>query len=314
MIEVYTGRVGTINLTTYEDGLPTAPDTTPTVVVTDANTNSAVSSGVAVIIDSDYPGEYSYRLPASATSFDRVLKVSWSYTINSRLSTEAEYVYVSTPYATPDEIVAELGFSSRPEDPNYYSYDKIVGAERVARMMIDNYLGFSINKNQGTVVAYGSNADVIVLPSRMIEITSIRENDELVIDTASNYNIFGFVVELTETNYAVRIIPPNPGDNIDEQEIIDFTGYTKGRFRDGYRYDITGLVGWNYVPFEVKQSSFLLINDLLCSDNIWRTRYVKKINSGQLSVELSGQSHLGTGNAIADAILQKFRMIQAVII
>jgi hypothetical protein len=314
MIEIYTGRVGTIYLTTYEDGLPTAPDSNPTVVVTDAATGQAVVSGSPTIIDSDYPGEYQYRLPASATSFDRVLKVVWSYTISSRLNQEIEYVYVSTPYATPDEISAELGFSSRPEDANYYSYEKIVGAERVARMMIDNYLGFSISKSQGSVVAYGSGADVLLLPARMISVTSLKENDELVVDSATDYNILGFDIELTETSYGLRIVPPNPGDDIDEQEEFDYTGLTKGRFRDGYRYEVSGIVGWDYVPAEVKQSAFLLVNDLLCSDSIWRTRYVKKINSGQLSVEISGQSHFGTGNAIVDAILQKFRMIQAVII
>jgi hypothetical protein len=217
MIEIYTGRVGTIYLTTYEDGLPTAPDSNPTVVVTDAATGQAVVSGSPTIIDSDYPGEYQYRLPASATSFDRVLKVVWSYTISSRLNQEIEYVYVSTPYATPDEISAELGFSSRPEDANYYSYEKIVGAERVARMMIDNYLGFSINKSQGSVVAYGSGADVLLLPSRMISVKSLKENDELVVDSATDYNILGFDIELTETSYGLRIVPPNPGDDIDEQ-------------------------------------------------------------------------------------------------
>jgi len=33
-----------------------------------------------------------------------------------------------------------------------------------------------------------------------------------------------------------------------------------------------------------------------------------------MSVELSSQSFNGTGNALVDAILQKFKMIQAVII
>lgn len=314
MIEIYTGRVGTIYLTTYEDGLPTAPVATPTVVVTDASSGQLVASGSPTLVDSDYPGEYTYNLPSSATSVDRVLKVVWSYTINSRLNQETEYVYVSTPYATPDEISAELGFSSRPEDPNYFSYEKIVGAERVARMMIDNYLGFSIGKSQGSVVAYGSGADVLLLPSRMISVSLLKENDETVIDSSNNYNVFGFNVELTETSYGLRIIPPNPGDDIDEQEEFDYTGLRKGRFRDGYRYEVSGVVGWNYVPMEIKQSTFLLVNDLLCSDSIWRTRYVKKINSGQMSVELSGKAHFGTGNAIVDDILQKFRMIQAVII
>lgn len=314
MIEFYTGRTVTIYLTTYNEGVPVAPDTNPTFIVTDANTGEVIATGSPSIIDSDYPGEYKENLSSYATSVDRVLKVVWTYSINSAINHETEYIYVSTPYATPDEISCELGFSSRPEDPNYFSYEKIVGAERVARMMIDNYLGFSIGKSQGSVVAYGTGADVLILPSRMISVSSLTENDEVVINSSSNYNSFGFDVELTETSYGLRIVPPNPGDDIDEQEEFDYTGYTKGRFRDGYRYEVSGIVGWNYIPIEIKQSAFLLVNDLLCSDSIWRTRYVKKINSGQMSVELSGKANFGTGNAIVDDILQKFRMIQAVII
>jgi hypothetical protein len=59
---------------------------------------------------------------------------------------------------------------------------------------------------------------------------------------------------------------------------------------------------------------FLLVNDLLCSDSTWRTKYVKKIDSGQMSVELSSLTFNGTGNAIVDSILQKFKSIQAVVI
>lgn len=314
MIEVYTGSVGTIELITYEDGVPVAPDSTPTVVITDAVTGSAITSGNATILNSNYDGEYYFKLPSSATAVDGVLKVVWSYSINTRSIQETEYVYVVTPYATVDEIVAELGYSSRPEDPNYYSYDKIRSAERAARMMISNEIGFTMGKRTGTITAYGSGADVLVLPEKIISIDTLEENDELVVDISNDINTFGFGVEVTESNYGIRITPPNPGDDISEQEVIDFTGYTVGRFRDGYRYDVSGVLGWNYIPAEIKQCVFLLVNDLLCNDGIWRTKYVKKINSGQMSVELSSLSFNGTGNAIVDAILQKFKMIQAVII
>lgn len=314
MIEVYTGNIGTIFLTTYKDGVPTQPDATPTVVVTNADTGSAITSGTAILIDADYEGEYEFALPSSATNSDRILKIVWSYAFSGKNIQETEYVYVVTPYATIDEITAELGYSSNTQDTNYFSSEKIVSAERVARMMIDNELGFSIGKKTSTVTAYGSGADVLTLTDRIISISSITENDELVLDNDANYNIFGYDVEITETNYGIRIIPPNPGDNIDEQEQFDYTGLTMGRFRNGYRYEISGVFGFNYIPVEIKQCVFLLVNDLLCNDSIWRTKYVKKINSGQMSVELSSLAFNGTGNAIVDSMLQKFKMIQVVVI
>lgn len=317
MIETYTGTRGLINITTHDIyGLPAQPDNSvsPTVIIKDPDTNAILFESVANLIDPDYPGDYEYVVPPQLVQYDRVLKIEWSYTIEGSEIKETDFLYVVTPYSTVDEIVSELGFSMRPEDSNYYSYEKIKSAARVARMIINTELGFSIGKSLKTVTAYGDGADVLILPEKMLTINSIQENDETVIDNINNINIFGFNVEITETGYGVRVIPPNPGDDIDEQEEFDYTGYNKGRFRNGYRYDITGISGWNYVPVEIKQCMYLLINDLLCNDSIWRSKYVKKINSGQMSVELSSQSFNGTGNALVDSILQKFKMIQAVII
>ncbi len=317
MIETYTGTRGLVRITTHDIyGLPAAPDSNanPVVKIKNPETDEVILQSVASLIDTDYPGDYEFIIPSQFVQYDRVLKVEWSYSIDGSTITEDDFIYVVTPYSTVDEIVAELGFSMRPEDANYFSYDKIRSAARVARMMINTELGFAIEKTMKNVTAYGGGADVLILPEKIISINSVSENDELVIDNSEDYNIFGFDVEITETGYAIRVVPPNPGDDIDEQEEFDYTGLTQGRFRDGYRYEITGVFGWNYVPVEVKQCMYLLINDLLCNDSLWRTKYVKKINSGQMSVELSSQSFNGTGNALVDSILQKFKMIQAVII
>lgn len=317
MIETYTGTRGLINITTHDIyGLPAQPDNNlnPTVVIKDPETNQTLLQSVASLIDADYPGDYQFIIPSQYVQYDRVLKIEWSYNIDGSTIKETDFVYVITPYSTVDEIVSELGFSMRPEDSNYYSYEKIRSAARVARMMINTELGFSIGKYEKTVVAYGDGADVLLLPEKIISISSISENDELVINNSNSYNVFGYDVEVTETGYGIRIVPTNPGDDIDEEEEFDYIGLDKGRFRDGYRYEISGVFGWNYVPVEIKQCMYLLINDLLCNDSLWRTKYVKKINSGQMSVELSSQSFNGTGNALVDSILQKFKMIQAVII
>lgn len=314
MIEVYTGATGTVNLITYKDGVPVAPDSSPSISISNATTGTVLNTGTPTLVDTDYEGEYYYNLPSNLTDVDTTLKIDWSYSIDGRSVEETEYLYVTTPYATIDEIAFELGHSSRPEDPNYYSYDKIKSAERAARMMIDSYLGFSLGKFNTSSVSYGEGADVLILTDKILSISKIYENDQLIYDPANNFNISGFDMEITETGYGIRIVPANPGDDISEKEYFDYTGLTKGRFRDGYRYSVEGTYGWNYIPPEIKQSMFLLVNDLLCNDTLWRTKYVKKINSGQMSVELSSLSFSGTGNAIVDSLLQKFKMVQAVII
>lgn len=317
MLKLYTGNFGNIKLTTNDaEGFPVAPDfnASPIVKLIDPDTNQIVVFSSATLVDQDYPGEYEYIVPPQYLQFDRVFKVEWEYTVNSALIKETDYIYVVTPYVTIDEIMEELGYSMRSEDPNYQPYEKIQSAERMARMMIDTELGFSLKKEEKTITVYGSGADALSFPERIISISSIKENDELVIDNSTNYNIFGFEVEITETNHGIRIVPSNPGDDIDEQEEFDYTGLSKGRFRNGYRYEITGTFGYSYVPQEIKQCMYLLINDILCTDGAWRSKYVKKINSGQMSVELSSLAYNGTGNAIVDSLLQQFKIIQAVII
>lgn len=317
MLKIYTGNFGNIKLTTNDaEGFPVAPDfnIAPTVKLIDPDTNQIVVQASAVPISVDYPGEYEYVINSQYLQTDRVFKIEWTYSVDGVSLRETDYIYVVTPYVTIDEITEELGYSMRSEDPNYQPYEKIQSAERMARMMIDAELGFSLKKEQKTITAYGSGADVLSFPERIISISSITENDELVIDNTSNYNIFGFDVEITETNHGIRVVPPNPGDDIDEQEEFDYTGLTRGRFRNGYRYEINGVFGYSYIPQEIKQCMYLLINDILCTDSAWRNKYVKKINSGQMSVELSSLAYNGTGNAMVDAILQKFKIIQAVII
>lgn len=315
MIEVYTGGIGKLYLTTYdENGLPVAPDSNPTITLEDVDTGEEVLSSVASLTDSDYPGEYEIVLPQFCMVCDRIYKVTWNYSISLRNNRIIEYLYVNTPYATVDEVISELGYSSRPENENYYPYEKIKTAERTARMIINNELGFAMGRKNKNVACYGDGADVLRVPERIISISKVYENDELVYDADNNFNIIGFDIEITETNYGIRIVPANPGDDIDEKEEFDYTGLTSGRFRDGYRYNIEGIFGWEYTPMEIKQATFLLVNDLLCNDSTWRSRYVKKINSGQMSVELSSLSFSGTGNALADSLINKFKMIQAVII
>lgn len=314
MIQIDTDSIAVLKLTTYDkDGFPAAVDGYPTVQLLDPDTGAIVTFGQAQVVDSDYPGEYKYEVPRIFTSTDKVLKVVWTYYVNQTQLNSIEYLYVVTPYAPVDEVIEELGLSSRPEDPNYYPYEKIIAAGRAAKMIIDTYLGFSVGKSEGTITAYGSGADVLVLPSKLISVSTLKENGLEVINNNDNINTFGYDVEITETGYGLRIIA-NSGDDISEYERPSVLGIGSGRFRDGYRYEISGVVGWNYIPIEIKQAAFLIINDLLCTDSVWRNKYIKKINNGQTSIEFSGQTYFGTGNAIADAILSKFKMIQAVII
>ncbi len=314
MIEVYAGSSTKINVTTYYNGEPTEPVEAPQAVVRDANTNTILLVDFAEQTEDAYIGEYELLLPANVTDSERILKVEWEYQIGQEFFNSIEYVYVTVPYITVDEIILELGFSPYPEGPNYQPFEKVHSAARTARMIINSYLGYSLTKNNNPVVAYGSDTDVLMLPHRILEFKKLYENDKLVIDIDADINNFGYDLEITETNNALRIIGSTIGDDIQESEEYSVIGITTAKFKEGNRYKVEGTFGYQVIPLEVKQAMLLIVNDLLCNDSIWRSKYVKKMDTGQMSVEISSLAFNGTGNAIADTLLQPFKMIQLVII
>jgi hypothetical protein len=314
LIEVYAGSSTKVNVTTYFNGEPTEPVEAPQAVVKDASTNTILLVDYAEQTDDEYVGEYELLLPANVTAIERILKIEWEYQIGEEYFNSTEYIYVTIPYLTVDEIILELGFSPYPEGANYQPFEKIHAAARTARMIINNYLGFSLTENTNPVVAYGTNADVLSLPHRIIEFKKLYENDQLIIDIDEDINNWGVELEITETNNALRVIASTAGEDIQESERSFILDINPAKFKDGYRYKVEGTFGYQVLPLEVKQAMLLIVNDLLCNDSIWRSKYVKKMNTGQMSVELSSLAFAGTGNAIADAILQKFKMIQLVII
>ena len=314
MIEVYAGSSTKINVTTYYNGEPTEPVEAPQAVVRDASTDNILLVEYSEQTEDAYVGEYELLLPANVTSLERILKVEWEYQIGEEYFNSIEYIYVTTPYLTVDEIILELGFSPYPEGPNYQPFEKIHSAARAARMLINNYLGFSLTQNTNPVVTYGNNTDVLSFTERIIEFKKLYENDQLIIDIDAGVNNWSVDLEITETNSGLRVIPSTAGEDIQESEVSRVLNINNSRFKNGYRYKIEGTFGYKVIPLEVRQAMLLIVNDLLCNDSIWRSKYVKKIDTGQMSVELSSLAFSGTGNAVADAILQKFKMIQLVII
>ena len=316
MHQIVRGTTDTAELEIYYKKELTNADGDVKVTIVDADYPSTVIASNITAYNDPEVGKYTLDILPTYTVLNRVLKFTWSYTINGYQTSQEDFYEVYTPYASISDIIEYFNFGTRPSDLNYRSEQEIESAEFIARMQIENYTNQKFGRYWGDQEIFGNGSDALELTERMISIEKLYENGAIAIDYTINpvYNNFGWDVELTPTYKAIRII------NNDFQGILNYesaydpaTMYT-GRFRSGYRYMVYGEKGWSYVPQDVRRMTVLLAGDYLSQDAQWRQKYLKKIDLSEISFELGKGAFTGTGNAIVDQVLDSYRNVGIVII
>ena len=313
MHQIVRGTTELAEFEIYVNGQLANADGDVTVSVTDANYGTVVGSG-GVAFNDPALGRYTFDLDSSYTTLNRVLRVQWDYTVNGKAIFSEDFYEVFTPYAFVSDIIDYYGFGTRPSDLNYKSHDEIIYAERLARYQIESYTSQTFGRAWGDQEQFGYGADAIELIQRMVNVEKIYENGVLVIDYTVDpvYNSFGYDVELSTTNKALRILK-SPYDVIYDGQ-MDPTVLYAGRFREHARYKIYGEIGWAYVPNDIKFCAIRLAGNILSRDAQWRERYLKKVNLSEISFELADGAFNGTGDVIVDNILDNYRTIGMTII
>jgi hypothetical protein len=310
-MELYTGLTQDIYLDVYEEDELRLADSNPTVSIYDGDTDVLIISGFANPEIND-EGHYSFRVLDNYVMTDKSLKAVWSYAIDGNPMTSTNYYSVVTPYLSISEAYSRLHAGREEGDQNYIHLHEMQQAEKFARFMVENYTGVKFGKYTKTITAYGQDADVLYLGERIISYTTIKENGKTVIDTVANTNSFNFPVEITDTNHSLRIV--SLGDDINEGGKLDIVYPLRGNFYNGYRYDITGVFGWKFVPEKVQQAMIMLMKDYFGKDNIWRARFVQNVSYGDTDMEFSKLAFRGTGNFYADKLLDEFKSTNMAVI
>jgi hypothetical protein len=315
MHQIRRGTTETAEVEIYSNNQLVNADGDVTVTVFDADYGTQVgTSGVA--FNDPALGKYTFDLDSAYTYLNRVLQVVWSYTLNGKATSQEDFYEAYTPYASVSDIIDYYGFGTRASDLNYRSQDEIQSAEFIARMQVENYTGQTFGRKWGDQEIFGNNSDALELIERMISIEKLYENGILSIDYTTDpiSNNFGWDVELTTTNRAIRIVNNSNQGAIAYDSSFDPTVLYAGRFRSGYRYKIWGEKGWIYVPQDVRRCTVMLAGDYLSKDAEWRNKYLKKIQLGEIDFELDSGAFTGTGNVIVDQILDQYRNTGIVII
>lgn len=312
MIEIPNNSVHRIDLIVTKDGQPYDLVASPSYTVVDVNTGSQLTSGTG-IKDPDDTGRYYFYLTSAVTGIDRVAKTTWTYSIDSRPYTNVEYTQVSTPYVDKEEIITELELGAEPQDMNYFSDKKIRVAERIARLQINQYTGREFNKREDSQVVYGMGSDTLILSERMISFTKLEQDDVVIYDLENGINLLGYDIVLTETGQGIRIKNSSQMD-VTENPPMAYTAPATLKFINNARYKVYGVMGYEYVPYKVRQAALLLISDNLYNDSLWRQKYVQEFDTGQMKVKLKDTAFTGTGNLLADDFLEEFKLTGIVVI
>jgi len=315
MAELHIGSQGVIKFTTYSQGefvdsasITASVKPGPTTAIP-----NPTSTSLTVINDDVNEGSYYAYVPMSLTLSGEAKYIDFyaSYTIpgNSTQSVINRRYYLVRPYAAIDEVIEACSFGLDKSDPNHKTYDEVAAAERYARYRINAYTGQRFDASSKTVEVLGDGTDTILLPERVESISKVTVDDVVVFsDTISNYTF-----TITPTNHAIRVDKPV---GIEAFETYPYTEdiAEPAYFKRGKRYAITGVFGYENIPSEIYEATILLANDFFHQDTVWKNKYIKRMQTGDWNIELSGQAFTGTGNATADRILEPFIANRMVVI
>jgi hypothetical protein len=116
-----------------------------------------------------------------SAQYDRNLKVDWVSSTASGASSTILYYSIKRPYATVSRIKELVDI-----DTTTVSDDTLKKYEKKARLFIEAYTGIRFTKEYDAIVQFGDNSDTLLMPTQVIKVNQIYEDDILVYDLASN--------------------------------------------------------------------------------------------------------------------------------
>lgn len=326
MAEIYVDSTAPIKHKVFYRGEISDADSNPTVKVYDVTDDPALipeltPDNLILTLTTEKTdvdtGVYQVFLPYEETAYPRSLKILWEYSVNNEEMSKAHSIFVVPPYTDVTQAMDVLNLGVDPQDPNYKTYFQLAEAERYARKQIENFTSQKFYLQDQLFTVYGSGSDSLPLPFRLVEIHKLYMNDILLVDTANNINNWNYSLQVSESQFGIRINRANMLDNsvyvangMVPPTINDQTG---GAFRMGVPYRIEGKFGWGVVPDEVELACIELMRDYFNKDT-WRNKYIKSISTFDWKFEYNSTTLNGTGNLYADQLLAPYVLSQMQVI
>lgn len=224
---------------------------------------------------------------------------------------------IERPYVDP----ATLGTTAS-EIAKYTEY------EGLAREIINSITG-GFYYYTDWIETTGQNTDYLPLWDRVYKIRKVYENAELVWDSSQDPAALGnwnYIITKDKTAITKDPVLPTGAENraesnpiglnlaaSDSIEIFDtedsgntFALKVGTVFPDGWDYLVNYEGGYKVVPYDIKEATMLLIEDIKCGKLEYFKRYITSYNTDQYKIQIDKSSFSGTGNILVDKILEKY--------
>lgn len=236
-------------------------------------------------------------IPYAITFRDGDFDVVWTYTVGGVVYTRTDKNTVVTPYFTATEL------SAYDSDLGTLTSDQVIRLERLVRGIINVCTGQSFGMEVGSTVCYGNNDSILTSEKRIVSITSIAEVITPTVVFTNHYRAM-------EGGYALERVDPVVDQTIKvpafEETIFDRFANRQDIFINNRAYIVTGVFGWDAVPYDANLAAMHLAGEFSCDESVWRDRYIKSIKPEGFDMDFRSDAFLGTGSVIADQLLGKY--------
>ncbi len=250
---------------------------------------------------SDANGRVVYTLPLTQVQFDRQFLIRFYDAEHEHVIFESN-LDIIRPYTDPNK----LGVTAS-EIAEY----KML--ELIARSIIDTYTDGGFYNHKSIYQVSGSGADLQPVWRDVNRVLKVYENNVLVFDVDSNTNEYAYKVTLD--NSAIERVESGAINRLESPIIrlpiargdLAFGVTNSGAFPATYDYLFVLDEGYRAIPPDVEAATKMLIEDIKCGKLDYYQKYVTSYNTDQFRIQFDKKLLEGTGNAIVDKILEKYK-------
>lgn len=230
-------------------------------------------------------GEYEYTIPASSLQSGGIHKLTWAYTVSGTATTTIDYIDVYEPYLNKISFFIEFPELDTPEND-----DAFTKADKVARKIVDTYVGYSFIPVYSQYLTFdGTGKRNLFMSSQRLQSFS----EVLLVDTGTTSTT---TLDITTS---VELIP-------NDNRFLRYKSLT-GKFSTSSTVKITGDWGWPYVPINVQEATKLILAELFSDDSIYTKHLVSEAYMDTHRLRFNERMQgFSTGNLDADTLLMDY--------
>lgn len=144
--------------------------------------------------------------------------------------------------------------------------------------------------------------DYLPLDEKIQKLYYLRENGVLIYDHEDS-NLQEYKISVDGTSIVTSVSPVNKM----EYKYVWRDRYLDTDFFYGYDYLVDADFGYKAIPEDIQEACEILIQDIVNDNMKYYNRNIVEFNNLEFRIKFSNRSFDGSGNAIVDKILAKYK-------